>query len=223
MDRVGEIETRGFDEYPRTEMYIPKRIGSYLLDLAVSGFIVVMVFYFAGGDLEDPWTWLMIIGISGLTSILLKAILETGMGRSIGKAVFGLKVVSLDGEIGFGQIIARNVFAVIPVIGPFVDFIFGKGSAEDERQKLMDIQSGTLVVEDLAIPVEEPRVRVYREPVKMEPKEKVKLDFRSIRVGHCPRCGAPYRITPPNDTSFSGLWNHRCTWCNHLIAMDDNE
>ncbi len=222
MDRDGGFERNDFAEFPRTEMYMPKRIGSYLLDLAIVAFLIIIIFYLAGSNLEDPWLWLIIIGITGVATIIVKAVLEAGMGKSIGKALFGLRVVTFEGEPGFGQTFVRNIFSVVPLVGPLVDYVFGKGSAEDDRQKLMDVQSDTIVVEDMVVPVEEPRVRVHREPVKVEPKpkEKVRLDFRSVRVGHCPRCGAPYRVLPPEDPSFSGLWNHRCTWCNHLIQED---
>jgi uncharacterized RDD family membrane protein YckC len=223
MDLDGVVERREFQDFPKTDMYMPKRIGSYLFDLIVVAFVVTVIFYLAGTNLEDPWIWLIITGITGVSTIIVKAVLEAGTGKTLGKALFGLKTISMEGDLDFGQAFARNIFSVIPLVGPLVDLVFGKGSAEDDRQKLMDVQSDSLVVEDVILPVEEPKVRVYREPVKIEPKpkEKVRLDFRSMRVGHCPRCGAPYRVLPPDDPSFSGLWNHRCTWCNHLISEDE--
>jgi hypothetical protein len=223
MDYREEADVWDPRDFPRTDGYMAKRIGAYLADLGVAAILIILAFYLLGADLNESMIWLYIVILIGVLSFLLKAVLEAGIGRSIGKIIFGLLVISPYGEASFGQALARNISNIVPLVGPLFDLIFGRGSAVDDRQKFSDTGAETLVIEDLPIPVEEP-VRIYRPPVKVEPpkpKEKVRLDYRKMRVGHCPRCGAPYRVLPPDDPSFSGLWNHRCTWCNHRITEDE--
>jgi hypothetical protein len=133
----------------------------------------------------------------------------------------GLKVIDMYGKVTLGESLVRNFLEIVPIILPLFDYIIGMAVAQDSRQKLFDSISKTLVIENIPVVVDEkPRYmprRIVQEP---QPKEKVKLDYRRIRVGHCPRCNAPYRVLAPGDESFSGLWNHRCTWCNHLITED---
>ena len=210
-------------DFPKTDGYMTKRIGAYLLDLVIASFAVIIIFYVMEADLNDAMNWAYIFAISGIVTFIYKTILEAGFGRSIGKFIFGLIVISPDGGASFGQALGRNITNIIPLIGPFIDLIFGRSNAEDDRQKFSDSGLRTLVIEDIPVTVEEP-VRIYRQPMKVEPprsKEKFRLDYTRMRVGHCPRCGAPYRVLPPEDTSFSGLWNHRCTWCNNKIQEND--
>lgn len=224
MDQYEEEESWDTLSYPKTDSYMIKRVGSYIFDLAISAFIVIFAFYLLESDLNDGLTWLYIAIATGVLNFMIKMIMESASGRSFGKMAFGMIVIGPEVDIGFGQALVRNLTAIVPFIGPLFDLVFGRGGAKDDRQKLSDNASNTLVIEDIPIPVEEPVRRVRREPIKVEPpkpKEKVRLDYRSMRVGHCPRCGAPYRVLPPDDPSFSGLWNHRCTWCNHRIQEDD--
>lgn len=224
MDYHEEDEVWDTEAYPRTENYMPKRVSAYLFDLVLSALFVIVVFALLDQyDLADPTTWLYIIGITAVLSFIMKVLLEGIAGRSFGKMFFGLLIVTPEEETNFGKAFGRNLFNLIPLLGPLLDYVFGKSASEDDRMKLLDNSFKTLVIEDIPVVVEEPVRRVYRAPVKVEPpkpKEKVRLDYRQMMVGKCGRCGAPYRILPPEDQSFSGLWNHRCTWCNHLITED---
>jgi uncharacterized RDD family membrane protein YckC len=44
-----------------------------------------------------------------------------------------------------------------------------------------------------------------------------------LRHGRCSACASPFRILEKGDTSFSGLWNSRCTWCNKQVFEDDRK
>lgn len=43
-----------------------------------------------------------------------------------------------------------------------------------------------------------------------------------LRHGRCSKCGSPFRILEKGDTSWTGLWNSRCTWCNKLVFEDEH-
>ncbi|MFO8050535.1 MAG: RDD family protein [Thermoplasmatota archaeon] len=221
MDGYGEEPALEFERYPKTGSYEIKRSIAYLIDQLLAFFVVLIVaFVLTDGDLTGGMTWIWIILFSGILNFLLKVIEESMMGVSIGKTFLGLKVIDAYGPVTAGGSIARNISNMIPFL-PILDYFIGQGSALDSRQKLTDSMSRTLVIEDMVIESEKPKHRprpITVEPPK--PREKVKLDYRRVRHGKCPRCGAPYRVLDPGDDSFNGLWNHRCTWCNHLITEE---
>ncbi|MGA1866754.1 MAG: RDD family protein, partial [Thermoplasmatota archaeon] len=172
-------------------------------------------------DLSSGKVWSMVLIVSGIINWFVKSVMEGMKGESIGKGIMGLKVIDAYGKVTVGGSLVRNLFEVVPVILPILDYVIGTAVARDSRQKLFDSISRTLVVEDLPEEVKNGQAPLSRgSKARPEPREKIILDFREVRVGHCPRCGASYRVVPPDDTSFSGLWNHRCTWCNELITED---
>jgi uncharacterized RDD family membrane protein YckC len=211
-----------FEAYPKTEGYELKRAVAYLIDQIISLLPILVIAILFNVNLEDPIPWIFILIISGIFAWVMKSFMESTFGDTIGKKMMGLKVIDAYGRITLGEALARNFLDIVPIILPILDYAIGMAVARDNRQKLFDSISKTLVIEDMPLVVEEaprPRPRpVIAEPT--QPKEKVRLDYRRIRVGHCPRCNAPYRVLEPGDQSFSGLWNHRCTWCNHLITED---
>ncbi|MEA3558997.1 MAG: RDD family protein, partial [Candidatus Thermoplasmatota archaeon] len=219
----GEEATLDFDLYPKTEIYEIKRAIAYLID-QIFAFIIVILFslLLKGGDLSFV-TWIIIIVLSGGLNVLIKVIGEGMMGSSIGKAFLGLRVVDAHGQVTVGESLTRNILCVVPILLPVLDYMIGQGSSDDKRQKFTDSLSGTLVVEDLPPEPEEPRPRYKQIRVEPSPpKEKVMLGYRNVRRGNCPNCGAPYRVVDADDKTFSGLWNYRCTWCNHLITEEAN-
>ena len=221
MEEYGDEVYLDFESYPKTESYGMKRAIAYLIDQIIVLLGVLFVALLLGVDLADYTSWLIMILVAGIFNWILKSLMEGIRGESLGKGIMGLKVVDMYGKVTLGESLVRNFLEIVPIILPLFDYIIGMAVAQDSRQKLFDSISKTLVVENIPVVVEEkPRYtprRIVQEP---QPKEKVKLDYRRIRVGHCPRCNAPYRVLAPGDDSFSGLWNHRCTWCNHLITED---
>ncbi|MFW3147125.1 MAG: RDD family protein [Thermoplasmatota archaeon] len=222
MDGYGEPEGLDFERYPKSEGYEVKRVVAYLIDQLFVFIIVALVALVALPDaMGSPLLWILIVIISGFLNVLLKSFFEGMGGRFIGKGIMGLRVIDAYGQPTVGQCFIRNILEIVPVILPIIDYFIGTATAEDKRQKLMDSITGTLVIEEM---LPEPEPEFYRpRPIKVqEPKsrEKVMLDYRKFRSGTCPRCGSPYRILEPEDKSFSGLWNFRCTWCNNLITEE---
>jgi uncharacterized RDD family membrane protein YckC len=221
MEEYGDEVYLDFESYPKTESYTIKRTIAYLIDQIIVLLGVLFVAILIPVDLANYTSWLIMLIVAGIINWILKSLLEGMRGESIGKGIMGLKVIDAYGKVTLGEALVRNFLEIVPVILPVLDYLIGMMVAQDSRQKLFDSISKTLVIEDIPVVVEEkpkyaPR-RIVQEP---KPKEKVMLDYRRIRVGHCPRCDAPYRVLAPGDESFSGLWNHRCTWCNHLITED---
>ncbi len=222
MDEYGDEVYLDFESFPKTESYEIKRTFAYLIDQIIVMLGVLFVALLLSVDLADYTTWLIMLLIAGIFNWIIKSLMEGMRGESIGKGIMGLKVIDAYGKVTVGEALVRNFLEIVPIVLPILDFVIGMAVAQDSRQKLFDSISKTLVIEDIPVMVEEkPRYvprSVVREP---SPKEKVKLDYRRIRVGQCARCEAPYRVLAPGDDSFSGLWNHRCTWCNHLITEDN--
>ena len=220
MERTEEWETIDFERYPKSENYWVKRVGANLVDIVLSLILTVLIVLILGlsGLLSNFFAWIVILIIAGIITVVIKALLESITEASLGQRIFGLRVVTGYDSITMGDALKRNSLSWIPIIFPVIDLILGMGG-DDNRQKLMDRRSNCLVVEDIH-EAEEIRPRRYYRPAMPEPEpmERTRLGFPDkLRVGKCTRCGAPYRILDDDDTSFSGLWNYRCTWCNHLI------
>lgn len=212
-------ENRQIDNipYPMTGSYWSKRVIAYVIDLIISFLIALFLMLVLKNDLSAPIAWLIIYIMTAITMYLLALLFELIKSASIGKMIMKMKVISLYGEVTFSQAFKRNLLSLLPVLGPLLDMLLGKTSQLDERQKLLDKVSDTLVVEVLEAEVERPRTR-YHPPPPPKPKEKMSLGFPDeLRTGKCPRCNAPFRILPEGDESFSGLWNYRCTWCNTRV------
>jgi len=222
MDEYRDEVYLDFEAYPKTEGYELKRAVAYLIDQIISLLPILPIAILLNTDLEDPISWVLILIISGLFAWIMKSLLESTFGDTFGKKMMGLRVIDAYGRIRLGEALIRNILDIVPIILPVLDYAIGMAVARDNRQKLLDSISKTLVIENVA-PVIEEAPRSRPRPVMVEPpqpKEKIRLDYRRIRVGHCPRCNAPYRVLDQGDESFSGLWNHRCTWCNHLITEE---
>ncbi len=218
MVEVREEGILDFEAYPKSEGYELKRGVAYLIDQILSLMLVLAIALVAKVDLKELVPWIVILLIAGTLAWLYKSLFEGMMGNTIGKKFMGLKVIDGYGQVTLGESLVRNFLNIVPVIFPVLDYVIGMAVSQDSRQKMMDNVSKTLVVEDIPLVVEEYRPRPRPVMVEQKPKDKVRLDYRRIRVGHCPRCGAPYRVLEPGDETFSGLWNHRCTWCNHKIT-----
>lgn len=224
MEKTGESPSIDFERYPMTGSYWIKRTFAYVLDTAMAFILVLLLFLLVTLIWEINvgaiW-WIVLYLVVGVVTVVGKTIMEFITGTSPGKGIFGMRVVSAYEHPTIGELLWRNFFSILPFIMPILDLIMGSGT-EDPRQKMLDASTKTLVVEKI-MEVEERPVRHFAPPREEPPvkQEKTKLDFPGrARVGHCPRCGAPYRVLPPGDDSFSGLWNYRCTWCNHLIFSE---
>ncbi len=203
--------------YPMTGSYWSKRVTAYVIDLIISFLLALSLMLVFQNDLSTPIAWAIIYIITAITMYLLALLFELIKSASIGKMIMSMKVISLYGEVTFSQAFKRNLLSLLPIFGPLLDWLFGKSSQLDERQKLLDKLSDTLVVEVIEAEVERPRVH-YHPPTPQKSKEKMSLGFPDeLRTGKCPRCNAPFRILPEGDESFSGLWNYRCTWCNTRV------
>ena len=218
MQRDVDKSVLDFDRYPRTGNYFVKRASAYIADVLLCFIVSLVLLVLIGVDLSSPLGWVFVYILSGILTSIYKLAIEGSGSRTMGKAIFSLRVVGREEGPEFWEAILRNLSTILPFIGPLIDQLMGSGTVLDSRQKLTDHLSTTLVVEDVPeVAIERP-MPIVQPPMK---KEKTFLDYRNVVVGNCPRCGAPYRVLAPGDSSFSGLWNHRCTWCNHLIRENE--
>ncbi|MGA1822260.1 MAG: RDD family protein [Thermoplasmatota archaeon] len=222
MDDSGEDYSIDYDSYPMSGSYWPKRVAAYFVDLAMVFFVLLLVFLIGFYVSETTFTAVaagILILLTGILTWILKAGLEYAKETTPGKSFLGLTVISGYGKPSFGELLLRNLSMFVIIIGSILDMLIGMFSSEDSRQKFLDRKTNTMVVEEVAVAEELPRRRYAPPPeAPPEPPEKVRLGFPGrVKTGNCPRCGAPYRILDPGDDSFSGLWNYRCTWCNHKV------
>lgn len=203
-------------DFERTESYFLKRFFGYVIDLALMMIISIFIFLIAGSDLGAALTWFLIIAVAGILLVLMKTATEWIKKESPGKFLVGLRVEPLGEDLSLPAAFLRNLTGAIPLLLPILDMAIGFAGSEDNRQKITDSISKTIVVENMPVVARE-----LHRPIQMEPRERpepFRLGFDSgYAKGNCPRCGAPYRVLPPGDERFNGLWNHRCTWCNYMI------
>ena len=163
--------------------------------------------------------WLII----GILSILYSGTLEGAIGATVGKGLMGLEVFSLDTETmtagkGFSRSTSKLCWIFVPI-----DIVGGKGKG-DPRQRALDISANTIVGD--FIPVEAPMPEHRGGLIYVKPLEEIekKDEFADLPIpkellsGRCSRCSTPYNIVPSKDRStWSGLWNSRCIWCNKMV------
>ena len=204
-------------DYDRTENYFPKRFGAYIIDSLLVLFVLLVPFFLFGADMTDPTVLWLFVFCLGMATLIFKSAFEYFKKETPGKNLLGLNIVVLAEDVPVEAFFIRNVSMVLPLVVPALDMAYGYFTSVDNRQRLLDKMNKMLVVEVMPVLVRE----IVRRPVRIEPRpepERFRLGFdEGYARGTCPRCGAPYRVLPPGNTGFSGLWNHRCTWCNSLI------
>ncbi|HTV48752.1 MAG TPA: RDD family protein [Phycisphaerae bacterium] len=144
-----------------------QRLGAAVIDISIGAMITAIIF---GIYTQQQWT---LLGLQALDLLQahqylqadIQAICVLGIyelhvtigecffGRSVGKWMFSLRVVALDGSRAkVIQVLVRNLVR-IPEILVYVLLVFVLVSAE--RQRLGDLLSRTLVVRDGKIPPED--------------------------------------------------------------------
>jgi uncharacterized RDD family membrane protein YckC len=163
--------------------------------------------------------------VVGALTVLYSGALEGSMGATVGKGMMGLEVFSLDTEtMTGGKGMTRSASKFIFFL-PLIDKAAGSGKG-DPRQRALDITANTIVGD--FIPVEAPMPEPQGGPIYCKPLDEIEHDDRDefadlpipkeLLSGHCSRCSTPYNIVPSKDRStWSGLWNSRCIWCNKMV------
>ncbi|HSV14486.1 MAG TPA: RDD family protein [Tepidisphaeraceae bacterium] len=142
------LRKRGGELNPPPPAPLALRAGAGLVDLLplIAGVIVVSVHTDPSRDprerLEDLPA-LITLGVAIAVYILHTTLVEVLTGRTVGKWLFGLTVVSVDGSpAGRGQILIRNVLRALDVL-LFPLFLV---LVSPLRQRSADIAAGTVVV-----------------------------------------------------------------------------
>ena len=201
------------------------------IDFLFAGVIAILVYLLMG---ISPLTldivgWLIFLLVLGIFHMLLNAAFEASRARSIGKYTMGIEVYSLreDPEVTGGQAFGRNA-SKIHLILYVMDILAGVGG--QPTQKGSDKSVDTVLIKSRPTIVRRPRKRkapawtrdVDDSDMGLSEDEETRrrmIDY--LRHGKCSRCGSPFRILEKGDTSWTGLWNSRCTWCNKMVFEDD--
>jgi len=139
----------GFDQLgqnPGLQTHWLHRLLAALIDVVlvfVPIYIVMLIF-----SLTQGLHWFMFGVIMGFFWMLYSAVFEEAKGATIGKQLFGLKVISLDGNIQTYQSMMRNL---TKIFGGFllIDVLLGLVvDTTDARQKYTDRIARTTVVSE---------------------------------------------------------------------------
>lgn len=134
---------------------IGARIGAQIVDSIVMGvifFVVLTVFGGIGGAAGDEaGGGIALFGllVGSVTALFYAFLLEgTWDGYTVGKKLFGIKVVKEDGsECDLGSSFVRNLLRIVDGLFYYlVGFIVM--AASDKRQRIGDRLAGTVVVRD---------------------------------------------------------------------------
>jgi uncharacterized RDD family membrane protein YckC len=208
-----------------------RRAGAYVIDMLIIFILAysIMVLFVANPLIFIPYSagailmFLLFWVFVGVLSILYFGGLEGGLGATVGKGIMGLEVFSLDTETmtmekGFKRSISKFVWFFVPL-----DIAAGSGKG-DPRQRALDISANTIVADFIPAerPIHEPRSgEIYVKPIEPREEDDEFADFpipKELLSGNCSRCSTPYNIVPSKDkTTWSGLWNSRCIWCNKKV------
>lgn len=120
-------------------------LGCYLLSLLALGWLLETYILATGIRLEDAWfaaiqvTWLV------LWFVLAPVVVETlSHGRSVGKLIFGLRVVRDDGgAIGFRHALIRGLLGLLEIYVSFGAIALLTGLFNSRAKRLGDMLAGT--------------------------------------------------------------------------------
>lgn len=130
------------------------RASAFAVDAAIIGAEILASFfvaaYFAtvfgtGGFVEEALQAAFLLNFCAVFWFWNAVFEAFGRGRTLGKAAFGLRVLTTEGRpIGRGQALLRNVLRAADLaLGPFLAFLF---CANDRMARFGDLAAGTIVV-----------------------------------------------------------------------------
>ena len=135
------------------------RLGGAILDAIVSWIVIFPIMYYSGfwqsamaGEVHFGQQ-MMLATVGMLVFLLLNGYLLSKRGQTIGKALVGTRIVSVEGERilpllnVFGlRYVPMNVIAQIPYVGSVLAFINVLFIFRDDRRCVHDLIAGTKVV-----------------------------------------------------------------------------
>ena len=219
------------EEYAEPESNWGRRTGAYFFDfllifvLAYGIFLILMANFLIFFPLDmGEILWFVIFWVLvGILTVAYSGVLEGSIGATVGKGMLGLEVFSLDTEtMTMGKGFTRSISKIIFFL-PVADMFAGKGKG-DPRQRALDLTANTIVGDFIPVEPMMPERRggpIYVKPIEERLEEDEFADLpipRELLTGRCPYCTTPYNIIPSKDRStWSGLWNSRCIWCNRKV------
>ena len=129
--------------YQGLQYHWAKRLVAIILD---SIFIIIPVYVFM--TFVSWWVGgFLFIGIGGIVLFLYSALFEYAAGHTIGKAIMGLKVVSMRGKVELPDAMLRNITKIYGLILliEFIATLFVETT--DAHQRYTDKLAKTTVIE----------------------------------------------------------------------------
>ncbi len=112
-----------------------------LIDMLIIFFAVGLILLFLNMDT------VLVAGVSAsLALFLYSSIMEMAGGATVGKRIFGLRVVSIDGDKKMASVFIRNIPKAFWYIFLPIDTLTGLAGRGDPRQRMFDRLVGTTVV-----------------------------------------------------------------------------
>jgi uncharacterized RDD family membrane protein YckC len=150
--------------HPLPPAPLRRRLAAAAADLLPFGSLVLIAYWHPDwpGTYPEDTTRLILLGLAVFWWCLVLPLAEARFGRTPGKRLFGLRVVSEDGTaISLGQAIFRRV---APFIGfPLLVVDLPAALADSRHRRAFDRAAGTLVVAEREEPQVGTRMREWRE------------------------------------------------------------
>jgi len=137
----------------KAQEYWVRRLIALVIDVVIVTVVLVVLaalvaipFFLSGGLAPIGFFFGGFAILAGIILILYFPVMESSSGASIGKKVFGLKVVSkTGGNPTFGEAFIRNVSKIYWLL-LLLDVIIGLATTKGYQQKYSDHLMGTSVV-----------------------------------------------------------------------------
>jgi Mce-associated membrane protein len=104
------------------------RAGAFALDVLLGGAVITTLALIAVTAPRGGWLWWVLTGTAVLTAVVMAAnrlLLPTLTGWSLGRALFGLRVVPQSGgTVGVGRLLMRDVAHLVDTAALFIGWLW---------------------------------------------------------------------------------------------------
>lgn len=104
------------------------RAGAFALDVLLGGSVITTLALIAVTAPRGGWLWWVLTGTAVLTAVVMAAnrlLLPTLTGWSLGRALFGLRVVPQSGgTVGVGRLLMRDVAHLVDTAALFIGWLW---------------------------------------------------------------------------------------------------
>lgn len=150
-DRTAGIDTPEGVRLNLTLAGVGSRVGAQLIDGLVKFALWLVLFFSIGRGSQSGLGFTIVFVLYFLLALLVyELVFEAAWsGRTIGKAAFGIRVVSSDGSPArFSAIVVRNLLRLVDILPIFYAVALIGVFTTKRHQRLGDLAAGTIVIRE---------------------------------------------------------------------------